>query len=81
MTIDLGLYRLGKIGDRVWYDKDADGVQDSGEAGISGVNVYLLDENDIQLDTTITDANGDYIFTNRVPGEYKVKFDISYNFV
>jgi hypothetical protein len=31
----------GSIGDYVWADADADGVQDSGEFGISGVTVRL----------------------------------------
>jgi hypothetical protein len=31
-----------KIGDRVWYDVDGDGVQDPGEPGIQGVKVYLV---------------------------------------
>ena len=29
-TVDLGLYQPASLGDRVWYDYDADGIQDSG---------------------------------------------------
>ncbi|MCH5374964.1 MAG: isopeptide-forming domain-containing fimbrial protein, partial [Planctomycetes bacterium] len=35
-TIDAGLYQLINIGDFVWYDINADGVQDPGEPGIPG---------------------------------------------
>ncbi len=29
------------IGDRIWYDKNANGMQDSGETGVAGVTVEL----------------------------------------
>ena len=32
---------LGSLGDRVWFDANANGVQDAGEAGIVGVKVNL----------------------------------------
>jgi hypothetical protein len=35
------------IGDRVWYDADADGVQDPDEDGIGDISVFLhLDDGD-----------------------------------
>jgi hypothetical protein len=40
----MGLY-LGEIGNFVWEDKNANGVQDAGENGINGVTVKLTDEN------------------------------------
>ena len=33
---------FGSIGDFVWFDRDADGVQDAGELGIPGVTVSLI---------------------------------------
>jgi len=54
----------GAIGDRVWADADGDGVQDPGEAGIAGVTLSLLDANGNVIDTTTTNQNGDYLFTN-----------------
>ncbi len=35
-----------KIGDRIWLDADADGVQDAGEPGINGVTVSLISDTD-----------------------------------
>ncbi len=32
---------LGSLGDRVWFDANANGVQDAGESGITGVKVTL----------------------------------------
>ncbi|MBN8682228.1 MAG: choice-of-anchor E domain-containing protein, partial [Chitinophagales bacterium] len=57
-----------EIGNRVWADTDNDGVQDPGEAGISGVEVTLWKEstpgNYTQVATVTTDANGRYYFSN-----------------
>lgn len=40
LTVDFGFFRL-RIGDKVWLDLDADGVQDPGEPGIPGVVLGL----------------------------------------
>ena len=84
LSMDLGLFRLGQIGDRVWYDRNADGIQNNGESGIEGVMVSLLDADgnsakhkDLSnVDPVITDENGQYVFTNLEPGQYKVNFVI-----
>jgi hypothetical protein len=41
-TIDAGLYRLITLGDRVYYDANGNGVQDSGEPGIVGVPITVV---------------------------------------
>ncbi|WP_319942133.1 SdrD B-like domain-containing protein, partial [Portibacter marinus] len=43
--IDAGYSFVASIGDYVWLDADADGIQDDGEEGIGGVTVSLTDEN------------------------------------
>lgn len=66
------------IGDFVWEDLDADGVQDAGEPGVAGFPVSLvgedLDGNPVSLSTT-TDADGKYSFTDLASGTYTVTFD------
>jgi len=52
-----------EIGNLVWEDTDGDGVQDSGEPGISGVTVELR-QGGTTIATATTDANGNYIFSN-----------------
>jgi protocatechuate 3,4-dioxygenase beta subunit len=75
-TVDAGLYKLASVGDRVWLDTNKNGVQDSGEAGVGGVKVKLLDATGQQVGTTATtDANGNYLFNNLKPGAYTVVFD------
>ena len=71
----------GELGDRVWNDLDSDGVQDDGEAGVSGVTVNLLDAegnpvNDADGNpvTATTDDNGNYTFAGLALGEYTVEF-------
>jgi hypothetical protein len=53
------------IGNRVWLDENANGVQESWEAGVGGVCVRLLDgtSRDVLSETT-TDSNGYFAFEN-----------------
>lgn len=80
-TVDFGVWKPVSLGNRVWYDLNNNGIQDTGEAGIPGVVLELLDSTDqpvAQLGTanpyTVTaDANGLYTFTNLISGTYKVR--------
>ena len=76
-TVDAGLVQpappaKGSIGDRVWEDKNYNGVQDSGEVGVSGVTVKLLNSAGVVVATT-TNATGNYLFSNLDAGNYKVQ--------
>ena len=73
-TIDAGIVRPGSIGDHVWYDADADGIQDPDETPVPGVTVNLLDAEGNIIATTTTDENGNYLFDNLMPGTYQVQF-------
>ena len=55
-----------EIGNRVWNDTNANGRQDAGESGISGVQV-ILQLNGANFATAATDANGEYYFSSN-PG-------------
>lgn len=59
-----------------WNDLNGNGVQDEGETGLSGWTIYLDQNNNGQLDPgeqfTITDADGNYSFTDLEPGTYTV---------
>ena len=72
---DAGLYRPVSVGDRVWLDLNADGVQDDDETtGVSGVTVTLLNAVGDAAGTTTTDADGRYRFEGLPPGDYAVRF-------
>lgn len=72
---DAGLYRTASLGNRVWFDSDSDGLQDSTESGICGVKVYLIDAGGTTVASTVTDASGLYTFSNLKPGTYSVQLD------
>lgn len=77
----------GTIGDTVFSDADGDGLQDPGELGIDGVTVELwLDANgdgvfDSTVDTlvgsTVTAADGSYLFEGLLFGTYFASVDSS----
>jgi protocatechuate 3,4-dioxygenase beta subunit len=74
LTRDFGYYKLAALGDFVWSDKNANGVQDAGELGIPNVTVNLKDAGGAVIATTTTDANGLYLFPGLTPGTYSVQF-------
>ncbi len=74
---DFGYRGTGSIGDRVWFDASADGVQDAGEPGIPNVTVTLLGDLDADgtADFTLsqpTTSTGTYLFSNLPAGNYTV---------
>jgi len=72
---DVTLYETAAIGDFVWKDTDADGIQDDGEPAISGVTANLYEcAGDSPVATTITDTFGFYRFSDVTPGDYYVEF-------
>ena len=84
LTVDAGYFRLSKLGDFVWEDLNANGIQDPGEPGIEDVRVVLTGTdvlgNEIELETT-TDATGMYMFGDLVTGDYKVTFEQPQNYL
>jgi hypothetical protein len=51
-----------EIGNRVWLDKNGDGIQDIGENGIKGVILELLNAEGKVVSTTLTNDRGEYAF-------------------
>ena len=52
-----------EIGNRVWQDGNANGVQDPNEAGINGVTVELYQEGQL-VGSTTTSGDGNYLFND-----------------
>jgi uncharacterized protein (DUF2141 family) len=67
----------GSIAGRVFNDLNGNGVQDTGENGISGITIYNDANNNNAKDAgelvTTTGASGDYILSNLVAGSYKIR--------
>jgi len=64
----------GSIGTHVWYDSNADAVQDNGEANAPGVTVTLAGGTLTATETAVTDTSGNYAFTGLGPGTYTLAF-------
>jgi len=74
-TIDMGLYQdMVSYGDRVWLDTNHNGIQDRGETGVKDIKVILYSANSDLTKTTLTDENGNYLFTHLPAGEYSAEF-------
>ena len=83
LTVDQGIFAPVSVGDFAWLDANLNGIQDSGEPGLAGVTVTLLDSAGAAVTTDafgnaiapfVTTGNGAYAFTNLLPGVYKVRF-------
>jgi hypothetical protein len=60
------------IGNRVWHDKNENGIQDPREEGIGGICVNLWNENGNPIQQTTTDSNGYFAF-DVGPGSYIIE--------
>ncbi|MFZ1307033.1 MAG: SdrD B-like domain-containing protein, partial [Ferruginibacter sp.] len=67
-TYDFGFFKTNGLGDFVFLDTDADGIQDAGEVGIAGVTVQLRNTSGALLATTTTNSSGYYFFYE--PAQY-----------
>ncbi len=73
--------QLSQLTGTVWLDVDGDGVEDNGEPGIAGVTVFLCDASTpvcdagTEIATAVTDADGNYVFPDLMPGNYQVQVD------
>jgi SdrD B-like domain/Secretion system C-terminal sorting domain len=84
LTVDAGLYKpIAQVGDRVWLDRNNDGLQSAGELGVGGVLVTLFNAgpdgvigggDDFAVGVQVTNGNGNYLFTSVPPGNYYINF-------
>lgn len=65
---------LASIGNIVWLDSNGDGLQNSNETGIPGIDVTLYDEDGQSVAVTESDNLGLYMFSNLEPGRYSLGF-------
>ena len=65
------------ISGAVYNDANGSATRNSGESGLSGWRVYLDADNDGRFDggerSVLTDASGNYRFTNLAAGTYRVR--------
>ena len=81
--VDFSVTGTGSIGDRVWLDRDNDGVFDNDEAGLSGIDITVVwhgpdgvpGGGDDVTYTTTTDTTGTYLVDALPAGSYSVTID------
>ena len=77
---DMGIIAPSKasIGNFVWLDKNANGIQDTGELGVENINVTLFKSCEMaeesEVATQRTDENGMYLFEDLNVGSYCLLF-------
>ena len=70
---DLGEVQVLTISGQVFNDVAGSGTYASGDPGLSGWTIDLLNSADSVVAGAQTDANGDYTLTGVVPGTYTVE--------
>lgn len=75
-NFDAGLWMYASVGDFIWMDTNADGIQS--EDPLMGypfpVVVNLYSSNGQLLTSTQNDENGSYLFNELIPGSYEIEF-------
>jgi SdrD B-like domain len=86
LTVDMGIVPAAgtnSVGNFVWNDLNADGLQTAGELGVQGVTVTLYTNgvdglpgtaDDVFVGVTTTDNNGAYSFVGLADGNYNIGF-------
>jgi len=81
LDLDFGYVGDNTVGDTVWFDANADGVQDPSEPALSGVELTLTwagvdgvfgTADDVSLPPVTTDSAGFYSFPALPDGDYRV---------
>jgi len=82
LTVDFGLIELMSLGNLVWKDVNNNGLFEKSEKGVAGVEMILFQlgvdgqkatTDDVEIKRDTTDADGHYLFTHLLPGDYYIK--------
>ncbi len=65
---------LATIGNLVWLDANKNGTQDVGELGIGGASVILQKPDGSFVASSVSQSDGQYLFSKLIPGSYVVAF-------
>lgn len=77
VTVNVEEFQPSTIAGKVWVDEDRDGVHDTRERGLGGVEVTVTGTSlgqQIAPRTVVTLADGSYDFLDLGPGSYQVQF-------
>lgn len=71
-SMDIGSVLPGRLGDRVWLDENANGLQDLEEGGIPNILIELVRGEEV-VASAATDQYGFYFFRDLYPGVYTLR--------
>jgi hypothetical protein len=72
LSWDGGIYLPASLGNFIWDDANANGVQDGGEIGVEGVTVKLMQGGTV-ISRTATAGDGSYHFRELGKGDYQIE--------
>lgn len=70
---DFGLFVPLSLGNFLWEDANNNGKFDTGELPLAGVAVDLLNDKGVVIASTTSNAQGEYLFGQLIPGNYTVR--------
>jgi len=73
VSLDFGNFQLATLIGQAFNDLNGNGAKDAGDTGLSGWTIQLLNGAGGIVQTAVTDANGNYIFTSIGPGTFAIK--------
>ena len=79
-NVDMGLYTpptYGAVNGKVWKDDNKDNLFTFGEIGLANIPVYLVSTLGDTTMSTNTGIDGKYSFSNVLPDDYKVAFELN----
>lgn len=75
--VEIPLLNASQVSGMLFRDVDGDGLRSSGEGGLSGITVYLLEERwdgqRHEVAAVETGADGGYTFSQVLPGAYRLE--------
>ncbi|MFT4535447.1 MAG: putative repeat protein (TIGR01451 family) [Saprospiraceae bacterium] len=74
-NLGAGYYPMATVGNRVWMDENANGIQEDNEAKVAGVLVQIFNMDHDLIDQAITNAEGVYTIEYLMKDEYYLKFE------
>ncbi|MEM7532276.1 MAG: SdrD B-like domain-containing protein [Chloroflexota bacterium] len=73
--VNLGFWWPSSVSGIVWHELTQDGVLNDDEFTLAGIDVILVDENDVEITRTQTLSDGIYLFSNLNGGSYTINVD------
>lgn len=74
--MNAGMMIPGSVSGQVYVDENDNGQRDPGEAGMTSVNVSLVDEEGTAVFTVNPQADGSFVFDAVMPGTYQVHYEL-----